>query len=99
MPINSPRILGKCLIASGRTDDEHGGTTADLVEVRVVTSGQARNVPTPSRRSYQLLEPVMKKSILLLLVLAAAALTGCVHPVDPDTIAPAAKTAPAPTAA
>ncbi len=36
----------------------------------------------------------MKKSILLLLVLAAAALTGCVHPIDLDTIAPPAKTAP-----
>ena len=37
----------------------------------------------------------MKKAILLLLVLAAAALTGCVHPTDLDTIAPAAKSAPA----
>jgi hypothetical protein len=47
------------------------------------------------RRSNQLLEHAMKKSILLLLVLAAAALAGCVHPVDLDTIAPSAKSAPA----
>ncbi len=31
----------------------------------------------------------MKKSILLLLVLAGAALAGCVHPADLNTIAPA----------
>jgi len=36
----------------------------------------------------------MKKSILLLLVLASAALAGCVHPADLDTIAPTAKSAP-----
>ena len=36
----------------------------------------------------------MKKPILLLLVLVAAALTGCVHPADLDSIAPAAKSAP-----
>jgi len=36
----------------------------------------------------------MKKSILLLLVVAAAALAGCVHPADLDTIAPSAKSAP-----
>ena len=36
----------------------------------------------------------MKKSVLLLLVLAAAALAGCVHPVDLDTIAPATRSAP-----
>ncbi len=36
----------------------------------------------------------MKKSILLLLVLAATGLAGCVHPADLDTIAPATKSAP-----
>jgi hypothetical protein len=35
----------------------------------------------------------MKKSIMLVLVLAAAALAGCVHPTDLNSIAPAAKTA------
>lgn len=34
----------------------------------------------------------MKKSILLVLFLAAAALTGCVHPHDLDAIAPSAST-------
>jgi hypothetical protein len=50
----------------------------------------------PGRRRHQLLEHVMKRSILLLLVMAAA-VAGCVHPTDLDTIAPAgpaAKTAP-----
>jgi hypothetical protein len=37
----------------------------------------------------------MKKSILIALFLtAAAALAGCVHPTDLDTIAPATKAAP-----
>jgi hypothetical protein len=38
----------------------------------------------------------MKKSILLVLFLAVAVLTGCVHPADLDAIAPTATTA-APT--
>jgi outer membrane murein-binding lipoprotein Lpp len=36
----------------------------------------------------------MKKSILLLLVLAGTALAGCVHPTDLNTIAPAATSTP-----
>jgi len=36
----------------------------------------------------------MKKSILIVLFLTAAALTGCVHPSDLDTIAPSTKAAP-----
>ncbi len=63
-------------------------------EIRAAVRDPGRVDRVPSgRRLHQLLEHVMKKSVLLLLVLAAAALTGCVHPVDLDTIAPAATSA------
>ena len=95
MPINSPRIQGKCLIASMSPGDEHGGTLATVRDPgRRQGPGACRPAPS-GRRPHQLLEHVMKKSILLLLVLGAAVLTGCVHPIDLDTIAPAAKSAPA----
>lgn len=82
--------------ASMSWGDEHGRHEAAPFEIRAVAREHERDDRTASRRGSHLsLEQAMKKSILLLLVLAGAALTGCVHPTDLDTIAPAAKSAAA----
>jgi hypothetical protein len=94
VPINGPRIQGKCLIASMSAGDEHGRHSRRTVldPGRRKGPGLRRRMPG-RRRSHQLLEHVMKRSILLLLLLAAA-LAGCVHPTDLDAIVPAPQTSP-----